>query len=151
MPGRFRHAQHVFRVAGLFASGFIVFLIVRWIAIPPDFGVYGFFRAGALDDVKKQAVVFAGATACNDCHGDIVPEKSVHKPVHCEACHGPMATHAGGNFDTKPKQLNLRTLCLTCHTKVTGKPETFPQIVPADHGSDGPCTTCHTPHNPKIG
>jgi hypothetical protein len=150
MGNRFRHAQHIVRVAGLFAFGLLAFLVLRAVLIPKDFGVLGFYRAGALPEIAARPIVYAGRTACLDCHGDIVPPKSVHQPLGCEGCHGPLAAHAGGNFDVKPKTLNPRTLCLTCHAKVTGKPATFPQIVPADHAGDGPCTACHTPHNPKI-
>ena len=151
MGTRFSHARHVLRVAGLFVAGFIVFLAVRQELIPKDFGLpgYGFYRAGALNEIATRPIAFAGRAACVDCHGDIVPAKSVHTPLSCEGCHGPLAVHAGGNFDTKPRKLNPRTLCLTCHAKASGKPDFFKQIVAADH-ADGPCTACHKPHSPKI-
>ena len=39
----------------------------------------------------------------------------------------------------KPKLLDQR-ICTVCHTKLAGKPVTFPQVVLADHGGPGPCT-----------
>jgi hypothetical protein len=152
MSGRFRHSQHVLRVALLFAFGFLTFILVRWALVPRDFGLYGFYRAGALTDIAALPRHYAGQGACADCHGDVVEARAAnsHKNVHCEACHGPLGRHAAGEFEVKPINLNPRTLCLTCHTQSAGKPATFPQIAPADHGGDGPCTDCHHPHAPKI-
>ena len=152
MSGRFRDIEHVVRAAVLFAVGFVAFAIIRWALVPADFGVYGFYRAGALADNQARPVKYAGQTLCLDCHTDVGDTRkgSRHAAINCEACHGPMARHASGNFDVKPQALNPRLLCLQCHTKGVGKPGFFPQIVPADHGGDGPCTDCHKPHHPKI-
>jgi hypothetical protein len=152
MNGRFQHYQHVIRVAALFAFGFISFLIIRSLLIPADFGVYGFFRAGALDDIRAQPAHYAGQATCVVCHTDVdeARQGARHVSLSCEACHGPLEQHASGNFDVKPAALNPRLLCLQCHTQLVGKPASFPQIVPADHGGDGPCTDCHQPHHPKI-
>lgn len=152
MNDRFRDIAHVIRVIGLFAAGFAVFLVVRWALVPSDFGVYGFYRAGALADNQARPLRYAGQTLCLDCHADVGETRkgSRHATINCEACHGPMARHASGNFDIKPLALNPRLLCLQCHTKSAGKPTSFPQIVLADHGGDGPCTDCHKPHRPKI-
>ena len=150
MGDRFRHSAHVLRVAGLFALGFFVFLVARSVLIPRDFGVLGFYRGGALGEIAAMPIVHAGKSACLDCHGDTVPDKSVHKPLSCEGCHGPMAVHASGKFEVKSHTPEPRKLCLTCHAKVSGKPDWFKQIVSADHVGDGLCVDCHTPHNPKI-
>jgi hypothetical protein len=152
MPGGRRHYDHVLRVLGLFAAGFTTFLIVRYLMIPADFGLYGFYRAGALDDVKKQAPLHAGESVCLDCHSDVgkTRQDSRHKVVHCEACHGPLAKHAADST-VKPAALNPRLLCLKCHTTQPGLPVGFPNISPADHMGDLPCTDCHKPHSPKIG
>ena len=152
MGRRFQDIEHVIRVVALFAGGFAVFVVVRWVLVPADFGVYGFYRAGALADNQARPVRYAGQTLCLDCHADVGETRkgSRHATINCEACHGPMARHASGNFDIKPQALNPRLLCLQCHTKGAGKPASFPQIVLADHGGDGPCTDCHKPHRPKI-
>jgi hypothetical protein len=150
---RFGHARHVVRVAVLFASGFVTFLLVRQALVPADFGAYGFYRGGALADAASLPITFAGQAACVDCHDAVVQARhgSKHERVRCEACHGALAQHASGDVAAKPKTLNPRTLCLTCHVKSSGKPEGFPQIVPADHAEEGPCTACHQPHAPRIG
>jgi Cytochrome c554 and c-prime len=152
MRDRFRHAGHVLRVAVLFGVGFATFVVLRWALIPADFGVYGFYRAGALQDVAARTPAYAGTATCVECHSDVdeVRQGSLHAQVHCEACHGPLARHASGDFDVKPPTLDPTALCLTCHRQLTAKPQTFPQIVPADHAGSAPCTECHQPHHPKI-
>jgi len=150
---RFEHATHVVRAAALFASGLLIFLAVRRALVPSDFGAYGFYRGGALGDIAALPLHYAGQQACLDCHAEVgsVRAGGRHAGVSCEACHGPLALHASGDADAKPKELAPRQLCVTCHTKNAGKPAAFPQIVPTEHGDDAPCTACHQPHSPKIG
>ena len=147
------HSRHVFRVAWLFAAGFGAFLLVRQALVPDDFGVYGFYRAGALDDNRNRPVVHAGEAVCLDCHSSVddVRKPARHRAIRCEACHGPLSKHASGDFEIRPRALNPRQLCLACHVQQAGKPAWFPQIVPADHAGDGPCTECHQPHRPSVG
>jgi predicted CXXCH cytochrome family protein len=150
MPGRFGHYQHVVRMASLFAIGFGAFVVVRAMLIPDDFGVLGFYRAGAIEDAKLVAPKYAGQAVCVECHSDVGELRSTgaHVKVSCEACHGPLASHVA-DFQVKPRALDPRTLCLQCHTAAAGKPRDFPQIVPADH-FEGACKDCHTPHKPGI-
>ena len=68
MGDRFRHVRHVFRVGVVLGVGLVAFLIARAAAIPSDFGVLGFYRAGALDDNRALPIVYAGRTACLECH-----------------------------------------------------------------------------------
>ena len=152
MPGRFRHYQHVLRAMGLLVAGLAVFVIVRGALVPSDFGVYGFYRAGALDEIAARPPAFAGHDVCETCHTPVFDLRKTarHANLNCEACHGPAAKHAENPLEIKPKTLEARMLCLTCHTKLAGKPAFMPQIVPADHAGDADCTACHQPHAPKI-
>ena len=153
MSGGPRHYNHVIRVLGLFAAGFALFIIVRYFLVPADFGVYGFYRAGALDDARAKPVHFANSAVCVDCHTDVAKERqgSRHENLSCQACHGPLAQHSTGDTDAKPDALNPRLLCMRCHTTQAGLPKDFPNVVPKDHAGDNPCTDCHKPHHPKIG
>jgi hypothetical protein len=153
MGRRPRHYDHVIRILGLFAGGFTVFVIVRYLLVPVDFGVYGFYRAGALTDARAKTPMYAATTACFDCHGDVekAREGSKHQQLSCQACHGPLAKHAAGDTDVKPAALDPKVLCVRCHTAQAGLPKGFPGVVVKDHAGDSLCTDCHQPHHPKIG
>jgi len=145
-----REKEHLFRVAVLFIAGIFVFLVARAVFVPADFGKYGHYRAGAIDDIRSQAPAFAGRAACADCHTDIPPVLAAgkHARLGCEACHGASAKHADAPEKGKPAKLDARGLCLTCHMASVAKPKKFPQVDPAQHGEGAPCTSCHTPHDP---
>ena len=144
--------QHVYRIAAVFVAGFLAFVIVRRGLVPADFGEFGFYRGGALSEARAIPIKYGGQAGCVDCHSDQdeVRKGNGHEKVKCEACHGPLAGHANSDDTNKPRALNPRLLCLQCHTQLHGKPPKFPQILPADHGGDGPCTECHKPHRPRA-
>ena len=48
---RFRDYEHIVRMAVVFAMGIALFLVWRAWMVPPDFGVYGHYRAGTLESV----------------------------------------------------------------------------------------------------
>lgn len=173
--GRFQHGRHVIRIAGLFATGIVAFLILRAWLVPPDFGVYGFYRAGALDDARKHPIAFAGQAACEECHAGIYdpPDEikiedrldaatvakggwpvakeadNKHAILRCEACHGPLAFHV--DDPEKPvAEVGKDALCMSCHREVAGRPPAQPQVVAGDHGENDPCISCHKPHRPRT-
>jgi predicted CXXCH cytochrome family protein len=151
MSGRFQHYDHVIRFASLFVGGFALFLVLRSILIPADFGLLGFYRAGALDDARAVPMNYAGQDACIACHTDIdeLRQAARHARVSCEACHGPAAAHVE-NFEPKPIITDARAVCVRCHTASAGKPAFLPMVVPDDHAGELSCTDCHNPHNPKF-
>ena len=153
MSGRFRHGQHVVRMAGLFALGIAAFVVARAIFVPDDFGRFGHYRAAALELNRQRPIAYAGHAACVDCHGDIV-EKRVgqrHERVGCEACHGPAARHASGEENApKPARPDGRKACLVCHAKDASRPVSHPQVIAAEHAGDESCLTCHNPHAPRV-
>jgi uncharacterized CHY-type Zn-finger protein len=152
MSARFSDYAHVLRMAAIFAAGILLFLIVRALLVPEDFGVYGHYRAGALADNRAHPLVFAGRGACAECHDDIVAARKGgrHERVGCEACHGALGAHAFGQTDAKPARPDPRALCISCHDAKVGKPAGFPQVRVNEHAEEGPCTACHQPHNPAI-
>ncbi len=151
MKSSFKDAGHLIRLAGIFVVGGVVFFIARATLIPADFGKYGHYRAGAIDDAAARPIVHAGQVACADCHGDVVElrKSTRHTAISCEACHGPLAKHASGEVE-KPQRPDGRELCVRCHAARTGKPARYPTVVTKDHAGDEKCITCHTPHKPKI-
>jgi predicted CXXCH cytochrome family protein len=104
------------------------FLLAQRLLVPAEFGKYGHYRPGALEDRRNLPLVFAGRAACEECHTDIAETKSKGKHARpaCEACHGPLATHAA-DPSVKPTRPDGRTLCLRCHSALVGRPASFPQ------------------------
>lgn len=151
MPSPFGHYGHVARVAGLFAVALLGFLLVRALLVPSDFGRYGFYRGGALADIRARSVDFGGEASCVPCHAKVFDERkgTRHAGVHCEACHGPLAAHAHTPSVTATA-LDPRKPCIQCHAKIAGRPRLVPQVVVADHSGDAECAVCHQPHSPKI-
>ncbi|MGE5246646.1 MAG: multiheme c-type cytochrome [Betaproteobacteria bacterium] len=151
MSQGFKDREHLIRLAGLFAAGTLLFLVARHYFVPKDFGVYGFYRAGALTDIAAHPIAYAGQAACVECHSDVGDLRATGKHAHvsCESCHGPLAAHASGEVE-KPPRPEGRAICIRCHTASPSKPKAFPQIVLSDHAGDGPCIECHKPHAPTI-
>jgi hypothetical protein len=143
--------EHLARVAALFLVGIVAFLVLRGLMVPRGFGVYGHFRAGALDDNRARPLVYAGRARCEGCHTDVAEAraKSKHGVVACEACHGALARHADDPEASKPTLPDGRAICLVCHTANVAKPKGFAQIDPRDHGEGASCKECHKPHQPE--
>ncbi len=152
MSGWLKDKEHLARMAGLFAVGVLGFFVLRYFLVPPGFGLYGHYRAGALDDAAARPLHFAGRSTCEACHTDIVAARkgSRHERIACETCHGGLIAHATAAEAVKPVRPDTRTLCVRCHQASAWKPRAFPQINVAEHSADGPCTACHQPHAPKM-
>ena len=150
MGDLFRHKGHLVRVAALFAAGIGVFLVLRALFVPEGFGVYGHYRAGAIEANRARQVSFAGRAACVECHSD-VPETMKggrHEGVHCEACHGALAAHAADPGEKKAARPDGRDLCARCHAALVARPAGFPQVEVEDHAGKEACTKCHVAHRP---
>ena len=147
----FKDAGHLLRFAFLFVVAFAVFLVVRHFVVPKSFGQYGHYRGAAIAEIAARPVHFAGHEACETCHTDILDMKKTgkHANVNCEACHGPLATHANDPSITPPK-LDTATLCIRCHAASAAKPKGFPQVDADQHSGGLSCETCHKPHNPAL-
>ncbi len=150
MGALFGHKGHLVRVAALFAAGIVVFLVMRAVLVPKGFGLYGHYRAGALDDNRARTLVHAGRAACLDCHADQAAalKGGRHARVRCEACHGPLGRHAADPMGQKAVKPDSRVLCARCHQANVARPARFPQIEVADHAGGEACTSCHQTHDP---
>ncbi len=150
---RFKDAEHLFRVALVFAAGALAFVVVRAILVPKSFGEYGHYRGTAIAEIAAQPVVFAGHESCETCHPEVpaVKNKGKHAKVNCEACHGALAKHAEDPGTVEPAKLETAVLCVKCHSKNGAKPEGFPQVDAKEHSAGLACDTCHKPHSPVIG
>jgi uncharacterized CHY-type Zn-finger protein len=153
MGKRIGDSAHLIRPAVVIVVGLALFLGLRQLVIPKDFGKYGHFRPGALDQIRQRPVAYAGQDQCLMCHVDQGAARSEGKHAHvaCEACHGALAKHAEDPTAVTPKLPDVATLCATCHEKDAAKPAWFPQVASAEHSSGMKCNDCHKPHNPKLG
>jgi len=143
---------HLIRPAVVLLAAMALFLVVRSAVIPKAFGQYGHFRPGALDDVRKRPLAYAGQGTCVLCHDDEAKVRAAGKHAHvaCEACHGPQAEHADDPVSHVPKLPDVANLCRQCHEKDAAKPSSFPQVATAEHSSGMACNACHQPHNPHL-
>ena len=73
---KFRDVEHLFRLGALFVAAVLVFAVARAQLVPDDFGEYGHYRAGAVDDARMRPIVHAGQKACADCHVDVFEARS---------------------------------------------------------------------------
>jgi hypothetical protein len=147
----FGHYGHLVRVAALFGGFVVAFVFIQASLVPDDFGAYGHYRAGALDDNRAHPLVHAGRAACVDCHFD-VPEAAAeggHATIRCEACHGPLARHADDPA-IEPGRPDAPVLCARCHAANVARPAGFPQVEVVDHAGGESCLTCHVAHNPGM-
>jgi hypothetical protein len=148
----FKDAGHLFRLAGLFAAGTLLFLVIRSFIVPRSFGQYGHYRGAAIAEIAAHPIHFAGHQTCETCHSDIAQTKSggKHAQVNCEACHGPQAKHAD-DPSIDPGKPDTAVLCVRCHAASAARPNDFPQVDAEQHAGGVPCQTCHQPHSPAIG
>jgi len=145
-------AAHLGRVAVVFVCALIAFLLLRQALVPAEFGRYGHYRAGALDDNRQRPLRHAGHEACTPCHEAVVTLKGQgkHAGVACEACHGPLFQHVEGMGDPNPTRPVVAKLCRRCHEADAAKPKKFPQVVLAEHSGGAACNSCHQPHKPNL-
>lgn len=138
------------RLAAVFAAAIVVLIGVRWSLVPASFGVYGHYRAAAVDSIAARPVHFAGRQECEVCHDDIAARRirGNHRGVACEVCHGPQAAHAVAPGDVQPPAPRNRAFCPRCHAYNPSRPTGFPQIDSMSHNPLKPCITCHDPHAP---
>ncbi len=143
--------QQVISLGILFPIFITLFIVVRGFFVPPSFGLYGHYRADAVDEIKVKEIKYAGSEVCADCHDDIYNLKagSYHKNVACEVCHGPAAQHAEDPSIT-PQIPHDRDKCAICHDYNIARPTGFPQIIAEQHNAGKFCTRCHEAHNPTL-
>lgn len=127
------------------------FIVMRHFLVPSDFGKFGHYRASAIGEIVSQEIKYGGHKVCEDCHDDVVEvkDRSYHRGLECEVCHGPAAGHSqdpDGNQLLAPKG---RGYCPLCHEYLPSRPTGFPQIVSESHNPMRACATCHDPHDPK--
>lgn len=147
-----KESEHLVRLVLVLCAGVVLFFAIRHAIVPKGFGLYGHYRAGALDDIAARPIAFAGRAVCEVCHDDQgkIKDEGKHAGLSCEVCHGPAAAHTedpGAHPVLKP---DPKVLCVRCHEADPARPHAFPQVVSKDHAGDASCTDCHKPHSPQF-
>ena len=147
-----RIPKQILGLAFIFAIVIAALFVARMLFIPPSFGKYGHYRADAVNEIVAQEINYAGYQACMECHDEIYKpkERSYHKSVSCEACHGPAAKHVEAPDEFVPGAPRERGYCPLCHDYNPSRPTGFPQIITELHNPGKACMTCHNPHNPVL-
>jgi len=148
----FRAPGQIVRLAILFVIVASVLISVRRRFVPPSFGELGHYRADAIKEVAAQPIKYAGGQACVDCHAAEAEtkNKSYHRGLACEVCHGPSHDHAEDPISHTPAVPRKRgEICLYCHAYLPARPTGFPQIDERAHNPMEPCIKCHNPHDPS--
>ncbi|MBI1963401.1 MAG: hypothetical protein HYS37_08510 [Candidatus Rokubacteria bacterium] len=145
-----RIPEQVNRLAIVVGVLVAVTLLTRFYIIPRSLVSTDLHWTETVRRELAKPVKFAGATACQDCHDDVVTKKarSFHKNVACESCHGPAVRHAEDPGAVKPPAPRDRKFCPVCHAYDPSRPTGFPQINPTAHNPLKACIACHKPHDP---
>ncbi|MDD9302500.1 MAG: hypothetical protein HUK40_09200 [Desulfobacter sp.] len=130
--------------------------------VPKSFGVYGPYRADAIDEETMMPIRHGTNASCYSCHGyeAKVHKAGLHKTISCEFCHGPYAGHVKENKKTAAlpvkKGKEIITLCLRCHnTEIKARSEqVIKTVAMPDHFKaqqvklSHTCNQCHHVHAP---
>jgi hypothetical protein len=147
----FRDARHLIRLVVALVGALAAFVALRHAVVPDGFGVYGHYRAPAVEEAALQPAAFAGQNACSDCHSAVVETRNAgkHRGLACEGCHGPLAKHVEDPA-FRPKLPDASARCIRCHEADAAKARAFPQVVSREHAAGEACSSCHKPHQPAI-
>lgn len=147
---RRKFPTQVIQLGVIFVVIGVAFFLLKQKFVPESFGELGHYRADAVAVAAALEPRYAGWQVCAMCHPDKVEtkNKSYHRTVSCEACHGPASDHTNDPMELRPEIPMGREPCLACHSYLTSRPTGFPQILEERHNPIRPCTTCHDPHDP---
>lgn len=137
-------------------------LLFKKLFIPDSFGLYGSYRADAIEEAVNVPIRHMTNTSCFKCHPY---EAKIHKTGHhqtisCEFCHGTYSDHIKDNkkIGILPvkKEKEITTLCLRCHnTEIKArKEEVIKTVALPNHLKDQDvklthnCNQCHHVHAP---
>jgi len=167
--------QQIKRLIIVFTIFIVLFLIIQQVLKPSSFGVFGHYRANAIQENTVRELHYAGSAKCSKCHDDIHFDKSLgfHAKLKCEVCHGPGLKHALYADKYKGKDLpdslilykpDNRKDCAVCHQKNAARIKILfdtvdnsmikqvntmkHNLVDKNTKEELKCIECHNPHQP---
>ena len=110
------------RIVALVIGIGATYCVARVALTPRSFGQYGHYRGAALEELASREPIFAGAKACDECHGEVAEKlaRFEHKKISCESCHAPARRHAD-DPDVATTKLDNAT-CVRCHDDNGARP-----------------------------
>lgn len=137
-------------------------LLFKGFLVPESFGVYGPYRADAIEEEAVLPIRHGTNQSCFACHAfeAAIHRDGLHKTISCEFCHGPYADHVDGKkkIGTLPvkKDGEITVLCLRCHnTEIKARPQqVIKTVAMPDHLKTQQvklthnCNQCHHVHAP---
>ena len=156
--------SHIFKIVLVLVVVIAAGVVVRGMVLPKNFGQYGHYRAGAIEDEINRPIRNGTNASCLVCHPYIrqMHLNGVHHTVSCEFCHGPVADHVkdGKVIGLLPKKQGkeIKRLCLRCHNQIIrARPrESIKMVKMPDHPKqkhvrlDHNCNQCHNVHAPLM-
>ncbi len=157
-----KHALRIIFVVLSVVAAAGVGLAVKAQLIPESFGLYGSYRADAIEEEAQKVVRHGTNRSCFECHPyeAKIHLEGDHKTISCEFCHSTYSDHItnGKKSAALPvkKGEEITTLCLRCHNteikarstiviKTVGMPDHLKQQnVKLTHT----CNQCHHVHAP---
>lgn len=153
------HTKHIIRAVLLLVVIAVLFVVVRDLAVPETFGMYGHYRFGSVAEYVAQIPYHGGSASCTECHDEEAEAQAdgKHGTVPCASCHAPQGTHIQNDEVVAPMLVDRSyRLCATCHQYLLARPKSFPQVVLPNHVvelggemSEAICLECHDAHNPS--
>jgi hypothetical protein len=150
MGALFRHTDRLLRVAGLFAAGVLAFLVLQALLVPKGLASTATIGPGARGNQVRRLPSPGAPRVSVPLDVPEAMKGGGHAAVRCEACHGPLAGHAGDPVEKKAVRPDSKVLCARCHAANAARPAKFPQVEVAEHVGGEACTTCHVAHNPGM-
>lgn len=144
--------EQIWRLVFFFLLILLGYFVVRPALIPDSYGLYGRYRAAAVEELRHPEIRHVGNAACRECHDDKVETHAVgrHERVSCESCHRAGAAHVeswGEEPPFVPAAENIRQFCGVCHHERIARPTGFPQVDITEHMDGLSCVECHDPHS----
>lgn len=160
---------HIYRMLIALAVLGIVFLGIKALAIPESWDEERWFRRDSLKDIAQLRLHYGGNEACQTagCHDSEQAARhaeklstlasGMHQGLACEVCHGPVSEHVKDGQKIKDARVEVATqLCMSCHQKLTGRPQQFAQFSETEIHHEllnvkarAVCRACHDPHDPN--
>ena len=134
---------HLVRLALLLVLCGVGFAAVQTFMVPSTWNSAEWYRAGSLEDLKEQPLMFGGNESCIACHKNdrenahIRATKEIRSGMHislsCESCHGPAGLHVRDGEKIAQARIEYSgLLCLSCHNNLISTPASFPKQILAN-------------------